>query len=131
MWQILEHKQLDRRFKSLPAEILTKPIQTPEDSEVISITGSQVVLRVLNNAEPLYAGFDAIVSEVLPNQGAIIETDGVLVQGVWGNQQIGSGVLVNVMERWFFLRATAISFPLKLWTMLFFAHKTLNITLNI
>jgi hypothetical protein len=78
--------------------VFSKSIQSPADSEVISITGSQVVLRVLNNSKPLYAGFDAIVSEVLPNQGAIIETDGVLVQGVWGNQQIGNGVLVNVLE---------------------------------
>ncbi len=78
--------------------VFSKPIQTPENSEVISIIGSQVVLRVINNSTPLHAGFDAIVSEILPNQGAILETDGVLIQGVWGNQQIGSGVLINLME---------------------------------
>jgi hypothetical protein len=78
--------------------VFSKAVQAPADSEVFAISGSQVVLRIQNDPEPLYAGFEAIVIELLPEQGVILENNGVLVQGVWGNQKIGSGLLVSVIE---------------------------------
>lgn len=78
--------------------VFSKAIQAPVDSEVFVISGSQVILRILTDPEPLYAGFDAIVTELLPEQGAILENNGVLVQGVWGNQKIGSGLLLSSIE---------------------------------
>ena len=68
------------------------------DSEVFVISGSQVILRILTDPEPLYAGFEAIVTELLPEQGAILENNGVLVQGAWGNQRIGSGLLLSSID---------------------------------
>jgi hypothetical protein len=44
----------------------------------------------------LKAGINGTVVEVMPNRGAMIETAGVLVQGVWGNQRIEQGVLLVV-----------------------------------
>jgi hypothetical protein len=78
--------------------MFSKAVQAPEDSEVFAISGSQIVLRVLNDPELVYAGFEAIVVELLPEQGAILENNGVLLQGVWGNQKIGSGLLVSITD---------------------------------
>ena len=78
--------------------VFSKAVQAPFDSEVFFIGGSQVILRILTDPEPLYAGFEAIVTELLPEQGVIIENNGVLVQGVWGNQRIGSGLLLSSID---------------------------------
>ena len=51
MWQIFEHKRLDRRFKSLPAEILKR---YEKWKDIVSISGPKG-LRVIRgfNDEPL------------------------------------------------------------------------------
>jgi hypothetical protein len=44
------------------------------------------------------AGFDGTINEVIKDQGAIIETNGALVQGVWGNGRSDSGMLLAVAQ---------------------------------
>ena len=39
------------------------------------------------------AGMIGVVSTILPERGAILATEGSLIQGVWGNSQVGAGVL--------------------------------------
>jgi hypothetical protein len=47
----------------------------------------------------LRAGISGTVIEVIPNRGAVIQTAGALVQGVWGNGRIDSGLLTNLAEK--------------------------------
>ncbi|GAH08702.1 unnamed protein product, partial [marine sediment metagenome] len=42
----------------------------------------------------LKAGLSGNVVEIISNRGAVVETTGALIQGVWGNDLIGSGNLV-------------------------------------
>jgi len=76
--------------------MIKKVVKAEKDSEVILINGNLVLLKINQNSLPLYAGFDCVVSEILPNYGVILETNGSLIQGVWCNQKTNSGLLINL-----------------------------------
>ena len=67
----------------------------------MNIISGQVVLRVNQTPKPVLAGFESIVTEILPFRGVVIETNGALIQGVWGNQKTASGPIVSDMKELF------------------------------
>ncbi|MAT42097.1 MAG: hypothetical protein CL609_07125 [Anaerolineaceae bacterium] len=78
--------------------LFSKTIRAPYMSEVLLINSSQILLQNVSNPVPLLAGMDSIVVEILPDRGAILEANGVLIQGIWGNQRIQSGMLIPILE---------------------------------
>jgi hypothetical protein len=71
-------------------------VRAPVAGEVVSVGGGQVMLRTGLRRVEVRAGFNGKVSEVLPEMGVVIETSGALIQGVWGNGQVDSGMLLAV-----------------------------------
>lgn len=69
-------------------------VRAPVDGELVSISNGQVLLRVQSAMVELKAGLSGTVVEILPERGAVVETHGGLVQGVWGNGRIDSGLLL-------------------------------------
>ncbi len=80
---------------------LSKSVKAQNDAEVVNIIGSQVILRLTQPPRPILAGFESIVTEILPFRGVVIETNGALIQGVWGNQKATSGPVVSSMVEMF------------------------------
>lgn len=78
--------------KGLFARIVSAPI----DAEIISIFNGKVLLEVPGTPIQIKAGIAGTVTEVLPEYGATIEANGMLIQGVWGNRGIDQGVLLNL-----------------------------------
>ncbi len=78
--------------KGLFARIVSSPV----DAEIISILNGKVLLEMPGGTISLKAGIPGVVSEVLTEYGAEIETNGMLIQGVWGNRGIDQGVLLNL-----------------------------------
>ncbi len=76
--------------------LFSRIVRAPAAGEVVLVSGGQVVLRTETKLVEVYAGFDGVVAEILPEYGAIIEVNGALIQGVWGNGQMDSGMLVVV-----------------------------------
>ena len=77
---------------------LSKSLKAQNHSEVVNIIGSQVVLRLMQTPKTVLAGFESIVTEILPFRGVVIETNGALIQGVWGNQKATSGPIITIMK---------------------------------
>lgn len=69
-------------------------IRAPVEGEIVSIYGGQVLLRVRNTITDVKAGFTGTVSDLVEDRGAIVETNGALVQGAWGNGKIDTGMLL-------------------------------------
>ena len=79
-------------------KFLPKVVRSPEDGEIVAINNGQVLLEVDSKVFQLKAGFSGNVVELLPDRGAIIETHGALVQGIWGNDQIDQGLMLALAQ---------------------------------
>lgn len=73
-------------------------VRAPKPGRVVVAGGGQVLLELDTKPFELKAGFPGVVSELIDDRGAEIETWGALIQGVWGNGQIEYGLL-NVLSR--------------------------------
>jgi len=75
-----------------------KSVKTPRAGRVVAVGGGQVLMEVGETKIELRAGIPGTVIQILPNKGVVIQTAGGLIQGVWGNGRIDSGVLVNLAD---------------------------------
>ncbi|HVN54485.1 MAG TPA: hypothetical protein VMT46_09150 [Anaerolineaceae bacterium] len=81
-----------------PVGIFPRVIRTPKDGRVVAIGGGQVLIELESRPFELLAGIPGMVTDLIPDRGAIVETTGALIQGIWGNGQIDSGVLVALAQ---------------------------------
>ena len=76
--------------------LFSRIVRAPAAGEIVSISGGLVLLRTQTRLVEVLAGFNGTVVEILPEFGAVIEANGALVQGVWGNGQMDSGLLLVI-----------------------------------
>ncbi len=74
--------------------IFRRVVRAPASGEIVHISGGQVMIELKGAPQQLLAGFNGEVVEVITNRGAMIEADGALLQGVWGNQRVNGGLLL-------------------------------------
>jgi hypothetical protein len=79
--------------------LFPRSIAVPRDGRVIVAGEGQVLMEVGEAKMELRSGISGTVIEIIPNRGAVIQTAGALVQGVWGNGRIDSGLLLNLAEQ--------------------------------
>jgi hypothetical protein len=79
--------------------LFPRSVRTPREGRVVAVGGGQVLMEAGEAKMELRAGIPGTVIEVIASRGAVIQTAGALVQGVWGNGRIDSGLLVNLMEK--------------------------------
>ena len=76
-----------------PVGLFQRVIRAPH-AGVVKIAGEGKVLFETSFAEyELQAGMEGTITNIIPERGAIIETKGALIQGVWGNGKITYGVV--------------------------------------
>lgn len=79
-----------------PVGMLKRVIRAPQ-SGLVKIAGEGKVLYELETPDfELQAGMEGTVTNIIPERGAIIETRGALVQGIWGNGKITYGIIQPV-----------------------------------
>jgi hypothetical protein len=76
--------------------LFSRIVRAPMNGEIVSISGGQVLLRTETSLVEVLAGINSTVVEIIPELGAVIEVNGGLVQGVWGNGRVDSGLLLLV-----------------------------------
>lgn len=74
--------------------ILPRVVRSSVDCQIVAVANGQVVLETEPVKMELKAGFNGTVTEVMPERGAVVEANGVLIQGVWGNQKVDFGLLL-------------------------------------
>ncbi len=75
-----------------------RQVRAPRNGRVVVVGAGRVLLEVGEVNLTVRAGLPGQVIEILPDRGAVIQTAGALIQGVWGNGRIETGVLFNLME---------------------------------
>jgi len=78
--------------------VITRDIRAPRAGKLVAVGGGQVLLQVSNRPYELLAGIPGTVLEVKADMGAVIQTAGAWIQGVWGNGRLSVGALHMVAE---------------------------------
>ncbi|OGO33216.1 MAG: hypothetical protein A2Z03_10870, partial [Chloroflexi bacterium RBG_16_56_8] len=79
--------------------LFPRTVRAPREGRVVAAGGGQVLLEVGETRLELQAGIPGTIIQIVQDRGAIIQTAGALIQGVWGNGRIDSGMLVNLTEK--------------------------------
>lgn len=79
--------------------VLPKTIKSPSEGRVVAAGGGQVLIEAGESRMELRAGISGIVMQMIPERGVVIQTAGALVQGVWGNGRVDTGVMSNLAEK--------------------------------
>lgn len=77
-----------------PVGLSRRVIRSPREGRVVLVGGGQVLVEVPGKPFQLKAGLPGEVVELIADRGAILETTGALIQGVWGNGQIDFGLMI-------------------------------------
>src|SRR5436190_11891052 len=78
--------------------LIPRTVRVPHEGTVVAVGGGQVLLEIGESKIELRAGIPGTVIEVMPGRGVVIQTAGSLIQGIWGNGKVDTGVLVNIMD---------------------------------
>lgn len=79
--------------------LLPKTVKAPREGRVTAAGGGQVLLEVGESRMELRAGISGNVVQIVPDRGVVIQTSGALIQGVWGNGRVETGVMINLAEK--------------------------------
>ncbi|MFN8411060.1 MAG: hypothetical protein U0Z26_01595 [Anaerolineales bacterium] len=79
--------------------VFPRRVKITREGTVVAVGGGQVLLEVGESKVELRAGIPGTVIEIIANKGVVIQTAGSLIQGVWGNGKVETGLLVAVMEK--------------------------------
>ncbi len=79
--------------------LLPKVVRAPRAAKVVACGGGQVLLESGETRLELRAGLSGVVTEVIADRGVVIQTVGALIQGVWGNGRVDTGVMVNLADK--------------------------------
>jgi hypothetical protein len=81
-----------------PVGLTRRLIRSPRNGKVVLIGNGQVLLELSGKPFRLKAGISGTVIELVADRGAIIETTGALIQGVWGNGRIENGIMIVLKQ---------------------------------
>lgn len=73
--------------------VISRLVRAPANGCLMDISCGRVVLTTQKVTHQVRAGMLGQVSEVIPEYGAVIQTRGSLIKGVWGNGKVGEGIL--------------------------------------
>jgi len=79
--------------------IISRTIRAPRGGRVVVAGGGQILMETGETSVELKAGLPGTVVQIIPYRGAVIRTVGALIQGIWGNGRIATGVMLNLTEK--------------------------------
>jgi hypothetical protein len=78
--------------------LFPRTVRAPKAGKITAVGDGQVLIELEGSPFELRAGLPGIVSELIADRGAVIETYGALIQGIWGNNRFETGLLTVVSQ---------------------------------
>ncbi len=82
-----------------PVGLANRTVRAPRDGKVVLAGEGQILLETTSKVFQLKAGISGNVADLIADRGAVIETTGALIQGVWGNGRIEAGVMSVIAKK--------------------------------
>jgi len=79
--------------------LIPQVVKAPSPGKVILVGGGQVLLEIGETTIELHAGMPGVVTRLIAERGVEITFSGALVQGVWGNGRVDTGLILPLMEK--------------------------------
>jgi hypothetical protein len=73
-------------------------VRAPSNGRVILVGSGRILMEAGEGLFELQAGLPGKVTRLIPERGVEITFNGALLQGVWGNGQLGLGVMMPVVN---------------------------------
>ncbi len=81
-----------------PVGITRRVLRAPISGRISIIRKGKILLEVATLPYELRSGTTGVITDLIPDRGAVIETVGALIQGVWGNGHMDFGLMQNMLE---------------------------------
>lgn len=76
-----------------PIGFTRRLVRAPQGGRVVLAGNGRVLLESIGKTYKIQAGLPGEVIDLIPNRGAVIEMEGALVQGIWGNGKVEYGLM--------------------------------------
>ena len=81
-----------------PVGITRRVLRAPVSGRISIVRNGKILLEVDTLPHELRSGMAGVVTDLISDRGAVIETVGALIQGVWGNGHMDFGLMQNMLE---------------------------------
>lgn len=76
-----------------------REVKAPAEGRIVAMGGGKIVLETGGAPIKLLAGRPGVVTDIIAERGVVIRSTGSVIQGLWGNGQLDTGVMMSVMDR--------------------------------
>ena len=74
-------------------------VRAPRAGKVVLVGRGKILLEIDSQPFRLKAAIPGLVIALIPDRGVVVETHGALVQGVWGNGAVDTGLLRRAIQK--------------------------------
>lgn len=79
--------------------LFSRAVESPAEGQVVAIGGGKLVLETGGSNFELVAGIPGVISEVIGQRGVVIRATGAIIQGLYGNGRLETGVMLSMFEK--------------------------------
>jgi hypothetical protein len=79
--------------------LFSREVRSPANGRIVAIGGGKLVLETGGTPTELLAGITGVITEIVEERGVVIRATGSVIQGLWGNGQLDTGVMISIMDR--------------------------------
>jgi hypothetical protein len=105
-YEVDQHIQRNAGDTVAEGDILAGPVgwgkrvvRAPSSGRIILSGRGKMLLEEESTPQQVLAGLPGEIISLIPGRGAVVESIGALVQGVWGNDQINAGMLRVLIKK--------------------------------